>query len=138
MSASKREEGTTHETPRSSSSGTISSTSVLGVLPSGVRPVAQHYLCVRQREGRGGRRRTCSTDAESGSFLVSNKLMHFSAIVRCSDSLSLTSLSSGRLANMSFMSFKLVCLNGAYQYPLVFHDKATHPSFPNLSPCSPA
>lgn len=80
------------------------------------------------------RRRTCSTEADSGSFFRSNKLMHFSAMVKCREScckrtqyqpaclhfiacltayltFSLTSRSCGRLASMSFISFKLVPLH---------------------------
>lgn len=66
--------------------GTISSTSVFGVLPSEVTPVAQFYTHRFQCYSFSDEsERTCSTFAIEGSFRVSNNDMHSSAILRCTE-----------------------------------------------------
>jgi hypothetical protein len=81
----------TYCTSRLSKSGTISSTRCLGVLPSAVRPVAQF----------------CSTVATLGSLARSKIPMHSCAMLRCNENFSLCSWYCGRLASISFMSFRL-------------------------------
>lgn len=62
-----RESGT-HLTERSLSNGTISSTSVLGVLPSGVTPVAQHCRACERVSSRS--KSSAFSNGTSGTHLL--------------------------------------------------------------------
>ena len=72
-------------TSRSSKRGTISSTSVFGVLPSAVTPVAQHWIVVKLVVHAGEEGLTCSTFATEGSLRFSNMSINCCAILRCTE-----------------------------------------------------